>query len=211
MTRYIINLIVVAGCTYLITFFGEEKRWVLLVIPIAVLGVQSAVNFWLISRESNALALLLKLLHDELALSKDQEVRLTLLSPNRLTRNFRQIARYSLFQPELTNHKFHIDKGVAGLARRNKRPEFLRLDGNFHKKIRETLGFTEEESRAFSQKAEYFCIPVFDEHRFVKFVLCLDSNFHDVITDSHRQRIICLMKYLAPLIMRAYSDEALVQ
>lgn len=207
MLKFIINLIITAACTYFITFFSGEKKYGLLLIPIGVLALQGIVNFALARKESKAVTVILRFLYDRGQFPRDANVRVTLLKPNKLTKNFRQVARYSLSQPTLTNHKFHIDKGVAGKARREKEPQCFEVDANFHKAIMRDLGFTDAEARKFIQKAEYFCIPIFDKNKHVTYVLSFDSDTPSTFTESVISALMKDMPFVASILNKVYEDE----
>jgi hypothetical protein len=211
MLRYALNVLVSGACAYLITYFGQERLYRLLVLPVILLGVQSFLNYWWIHRVNPLLVGFLKVIHDQLALPADAHVRITVLRPNTLTNQFRQIARYSATAPHLTNHRFHIHKGVAGLVYRQKAAVYKAIDPAFHRAIMRDLGFTEGEAREFIQKAEYYCVPIFNPEKDVKFVLSLDSDIAGVLTQARQGHVVTFVPYLVSVLLGVTGEDKLAE
>jgi hypothetical protein len=207
MLRFLINLTMTAMCTYLATVAAQEREYGLLLLPTAALAVQALVNYLIMRKDSRAVRAILRLLYERGCFAAEDNVRVTLLKPDGLRRSFRQIARYSPAEPGLTNHKFHIDKGVAGLARRTRSPQHFVVIAAFHNEIIRELGFSEKEARAFIQKAAYFCVPVFDKKKEVSYIVSIDSDQKNTFTDAVRLRIMSEMTFAAVVLTRAYEDE----
>src|SRR4028119_1503678 len=195
MLKQLLNLIVGVVCGWAISYLGEEHRYRMLWLPISALALLQLLNYWILQRESPRVRTVLRMIHDALELADTDAVRVTLMKPK--FNQWRQIARYSHGSPYLTNHRFHLEKGVAGQAYREKRPVYLDIAPEFHKDIITKLGFTEQEARAFIQKAEYFCIPICDSKKRVRYVLALDSDIQGVLTKERRGFLMTLIPALS--------------
>ncbi|HEU0013316.1 MAG TPA: hypothetical protein VFQ45_06505 [Longimicrobium sp.] len=210
MNAFLFTVIITAICGWAIAYLSEEKQYDLLWIPFIVFAVGQIGAHLVHNRRRPVARAVLWLLHDAAGFSASDRVRITLLKLD-IRKRYRQVARFSLTSPALTDHPFPLDKGVAGQAYRLRAPVFLSVGASFHQSIIADLGFTEDEARSFIQKAEYFCIPFFDADRKMQYMLSVDSDIPGVITADRQETL----KHLAPaataFLLHRTRDQDLVQ